>query len=72
MRVRGILREYDLNEAAIILKLPTAELRDGIQTGQLAYFYRIGDDYKFHDASLETNQSILQQKRANPLNKPTG
>jgi hypothetical protein len=46
----------------MILKLKTAELREGIQTGRLTYFYRIGDDYKFHDASLETNQWLLQQK----------
>jgi hypothetical protein len=63
MRIRGVLREYDLNEAAMILKLPLAELREGIQTGRLKYFYRIGDEYKFHDASLETNQSILRSDR---------
>jgi hypothetical protein len=39
------------------------DLLEGIQTGRLAYFYRIGDDYKFHDASLETNQSILQPQK---------
>ena len=60
MRIRGHLIEYDLPEAAQILRIPTRELLEGVKEGKFQYFYRIkGQSYKFHDASIETNRMRL-------------
>jgi len=60
MRIRGHLVEYDLSEAARILRIPTRELLEGVKKGRFQYFYRIqGQHYKFHDASIETNRMRL-------------
>jgi hypothetical protein len=60
MRIRGHLVEYDLPEAARILRIPTRELLEGVKEGRFQYFYRIkGQNYKFHDASIETNRMRL-------------
>ena len=60
MRIRGHLIEYDLSEAARILRIPIRELLEGVKEGRFQYFYRIqAQNYKFHDASIETNRVRL-------------
>ena len=54
MRIRSI-REYNLDEAAAILDIPIEFLRRGIKKGWLKCFYKIGQEYLFHDASLAEN-----------------
>lgn len=53
MRLRGAIIEYNLTEAAMILKLPAKELREKVREGQLRCFYHLGGEYKFHDAVLK-------------------
>jgi len=63
MRIRGIIREYDLDETAIILGIPSKKLLKEVREGELQHFYRRGKEYKFHDASLEENRHRLKNKR---------
>jgi hypothetical protein len=63
MRLRGVVIEYDLNEAATLLKVTIEELRRGVQEGQFKHFYRIGKEYKFHDASIEDNRLRLKETK---------
>ena len=55
MRIRSTIREYDLDEAATILNMPIDFLRRGVKKGWLKCFYKIGQEYLFHDASLAEN-----------------
>jgi hypothetical protein len=64
MRLRGAIIEYDLTEAATILKLSTKELNYKVREGKLRCFYHIGNEYKFHDASLEDNRLRLKETKA--------
>ncbi|MBC8522162.1 MAG: hypothetical protein H8D26_09300 [Methanomicrobia archaeon] len=57
-----------MNEAAIIFGIPPEELRKAVREGRLKYFYRMGNDYKFHDASLEANRLWLDKKGKEMLN----
>jgi len=60
MRIRGYIIEYDLSEAARILRISTRELLEGVKEGRFQYFYQIkGQNYKFHDASIDTNRTRL-------------
>ena len=62
MRIRGYLIEYDLSEAAKILRIPARKLLRGTQEGKFQYFYhQTGNNYKFHDASIETNRVRLSK-----------
>lgn len=62
MRVRGSVVEYDLKEAAIMLGLSAEELRKVVRKGKLRYFYKVGNEYKFHDANLENNCLLFNVK----------
>jgi len=62
MRLRGHLIEYDLPEAARILRISAKQLLEGVKEGRFKYFYRIkGQNYKFHDASIDTNRIHLSE-----------
>jgi len=63
MRIKGYLIEYNLLEAARILRISPGQLRDGVQEGNFRYFYCLdGREYTFHDASIETNRQVLMSK----------
>lgn len=63
MRIRALTVEYNLTEAARMLGISTAALKQGVDTGHLQCYYRLGkNDYQFHEASLQTNQELLARK----------
>lgn len=63
MRIRALTVEYNLTEAARMLGISTAALKQGVDTGHLRCYYRLGkNDYQFHEASLQTNQELLARK----------
>lgn len=63
MRIRNAVVEYDLKEAAAMLDLSPAALKQAVSTGHLQYYYRLGeDDYRFHEASLRANKDFLSQE----------
>lgn len=65
MRIKGHLIEYNLLEAARILRISPRRLRDGVQKGTFKYFYCLnGREYTFHDASIETNRQVLVAESA--------
>ena len=60
MRMKGYLIEYNLLEAARILRISPKQLRDGAQKGTFKYFYCLNEqEYTFHDASIDTNRQVL-------------
>ncbi len=62
MRIRGCTIEYNLNEAAKMLKISPDDLRCEVEEGRLRYYYRLkSKDYRFHDASILTNRELLAQ-----------
>ena len=63
MRIRNTVVEYDLEEAAAMLDISPAVLKQAVSAGHLQYYYRLGaDDYRFHEASLRANQDLLSQE----------
>ena len=63
MRIRNTVVEYDLNEAAAMLDISPADLKQAVSTGHLQYYYRLGEDgYHFHEASLRANKDLLSQE----------
>ena len=63
MRIRNTVVEYDLKEAAAMLDISPAALKQAVSAGHLQYYYRLGaDDYRFHEASLRTNKALLSQE----------
>ncbi len=63
MRIRAFTVEYNLTEAALMLGISAAALKQAVDTGHLRCYYRLGkDDYQFHEASLRTNQELLSRK----------
>jgi hypothetical protein len=63
MRIRHAIVEYDLEEAAAMLGISPADLKQAVSTGHLQYYYRLdGDDYRFHEASLRSNKDLLSQE----------
>ena len=63
MRIRNTVVEYDLKEAAAMLDISPATLKQAVSTGHLQYYYRLGeDDYRFHEASLRANKDFLAQQ----------
>ncbi len=63
MRIRNAVVEYDLKEAAALLNISPADLKQAVSAGHLQYYYRLGeDDYRFHEASLRANQDMLSQE----------
>ena len=62
MRIRNAVVEYDLEEAATMLAISSADLEQAVSAGHLQYYYRLGeDDYRFHEASLRANKDLLSQ-----------
>lgn len=60
MRIRGHTIEYDLSEAAKMLGISPNELKRGIESGNLRYYYQLGSKgYRFHEASILTNRELL-------------
>ena len=63
MRIRNTVVEYDLKEAAALLDIPPAALKQAVSAGHLQYYYRLGEDgYRFHEASLRANKDMLSQE----------
>jgi len=63
MRIRGCTIEYDLTEAAEILKIDAETLKQGVEEGRFQYYYqRKSKGYFFHDASLLANREVLSQR----------
>ena len=63
MRIRNAVVEYDLEEAAALLDISPADLKQAASAGHLQYYYRLGEDgYRFHEASLRANQDLLSQE----------
>ena len=63
MRIRNAVVEYDLEEAAAMLGISLADLKQAVNAGHLQYYYRLGeDDYRFHEASLRANKDLLSQE----------
>ena len=55
--------EYDLKEAAAMLGISPADLKQAVDAGHLQYYYRLGEgDYRFHEASLRANKDLLSQE----------
>jgi hypothetical protein len=62
MRIRNVVVEYDLEEAAVMLGISPTDLEEAVNAGHLQYYYRLGeDDYRFHEASLRANKDLLSQ-----------
>ena len=60
MRIRHAVVEYDLEEAAAMLDISPADLKQAVSAGYLQCYYRIGEgDYRFHEASLRANKDLL-------------
>lgn len=63
MRIRNAVVEYDLKEAAAMLDISPADLKQAVSAGHLQYYYRLGEDgYRFHEASLRANKDLLSQE----------
>ena len=63
MRIRNTVVEYDLKEAAALLDISPADLKQAVSAGHLQYYYRLGEDgYRFHEASLRANKELLSQE----------
>ena len=63
MRIRNAVVEYDLKEAAALLDISPADLKQAVSAGHLQYYYRLGEDgYRFHEASLRANKDLLSQE----------
>ena len=63
MRIRAFTVEYNLTEAARMLGISAAALKQAVDAGHLRCYYRLGKNgYQFHEASLQTNQELLAQK----------
>ena len=62
MRIRHAVVEYDLEEAAAMLNISPADLKQAVSAGYLQYYYRVGEgDYRFHEASLRANKDLLSE-----------
>ena len=63
MRIRALTVEYNLTEAARMLGISDAALKQAVDAGHLRCYYRLGkNEYQFHEASLQTNQELLARK----------
>lgn len=62
MRIRHAVVEYDLEEAAAMLDISPADLKQAVSAGYLQCYYRLGEgDYRFHEASLRANKDLLSE-----------
>ena len=62
MRIRHAVVEYDLEEAAAMLDISPADLKQAASAGYLQFYYRLGEgDYRFHEASLRANKDLLSE-----------
>ena len=62
MRIRHAVVEYDLEEAAAMLDISPADLKQAVSAGYLQCYYQVGEeDYRFHEASLRANKDLLSE-----------
>ena len=79
MRIRHAVVEYDLEEAAAMLDISPADLKQAVSAGYLQCYYQVGEgDYRFHEASLRANKDLLSEDdylakilKADSLSEPT-
>ena len=63
MQIRNVVVEYNLKEAAAMLNISPADLKQAVSAGHLQYYYRLGEDnYRFHEASLRANKDLLSEE----------
>ncbi len=63
MQIRNVVVEYTLKEAAAMLNISPADLKQAVSAGHLQYYYRLGEDnYRFHEASLRANKDLLSEE----------
>ena len=63
MQIRNVVVEYNLKEAAAMLNISPADLKQAVSAGHLQYYYRLGaDNYRFHEASLRANKDLLSEE----------
>ena len=66
MRMRGLIVEYNLNEAAKLLGISAGVLRAKVDNGHLSHYYKTDkNDYVFHEASIEENKTLLSYQQLN-------
>ena len=62
MQMRHSTVEYNLAEAAMLLGISTATLKQAVDTGHLKCYYKLDrNNYRFHEASLCANKELLAQ-----------
>lgn len=62
MRIRHAVVEYDLEEAAAMLDISPADLKQAVSAGYLQCYYQVSEgDYRFHEASLRANKDLLSE-----------
>ena len=63
MQIRNVVVEYNLKEAAAMLNISPADLKQAVSAGHLQYYYQLGEDnYRFHEASLRANKDLLSEE----------
>ena len=63
MRIRHAVVEYDLEEAAAMLDISPADLKQAVSAGYLQCYYQVDEgDYRFHEASLRANKDLLSSE----------
>ena len=66
MRMRGLIVEYNLNEAAKLLGISAGVLQTKVYNGLLSHYYKTDkNDYVFHEASIEENKTLLSYQQLN-------
>jgi len=66
MRMRGLIVEYNLNEAAKLLGISAGILQTKVDNGLLSHYYKTDkNDYVFHEASIEENKTLLSCQQLN-------
>lgn len=66
MRMRGLIVEYNLNEAAKLLGISAGVLQTKVDNGLLSHYYKTDkNDYVFHEASIEENKTLLSYQQLN-------
>lgn len=66
MRMRGLIVEYNLNEAAKLLGISAGVLQAKVDNGNLSHYYKTDkNDYVFHEASIEENKTLLSYQQLN-------
>ena len=72
MRMRGLIVEYNLNEAAKLLGISAGVLQTKVDNGHLSHYYKTDkNDYVFHEASIEENKTLLSYHKSNQSSDTT-